>query len=508
MSSNANNNKRIAKNTIFLYFRSILLLLISLYTSRVTLEVLGVEDFGIYQIVGGVVSMFSMLSSTLASASQRFITFALGENDYQKQRRVFSTCISLHIVLGLIVVVLLEVLGIWFLNNKLNIPVDRLAVAGWVMQFSIATFFVNIVSVPYNATIIAHEEMSAFAYISILEGLLKLGSVFLLMVISWDKLLLYSALYFLIALFLRVIYSVYSNRQFKETRSVKFSIDKELFRGMFAFAGWNLFGNGSLVLRNQGVDVVLNMFFGVVVNAAKGVSNQVQSAVQQFVGNFTTAIKPQLTIAIAQKDYQRAYALINKGSRYSFLMMMLFSIPIIISAPQILEVWLTKVPDYSVLFVRWTFIYLLLDSLSRMMIHAILSEGRIKEYQIVVGGTKLFAIPLVYIMLLLGCNPLAGVWANILLELICLIERMYYSKKLLNLDWKYFIIKVVFRCWVVFIFAISIPYLFICFVSQKLLITVAVSLIWTLAVISLTGVDKSERNMIFGLLKKKIVCRR
>lgn len=508
MSSNANNNKRIAKNTIFLYFRSIFILLISLYTSRVTLEVLGVEDFGIYQIVGGVVSMFSMLSSTLASASQRFITFALGENDYQKQRRVFSTCISLHIVLGLIVVVLLEILGIWFLNNKLNIPVERLPVAGWVMQFSIATLFVNIVSLPYNATIIAHEKMSAFAYISILEGLLKLGSVFLLMVISWDKLLLYSALYFLIALFLQVIYSVYSNRQFKETRSVKFSIDKELFKGMFAFAGWNLFGNGSLVLRNQGVDVVLNMFFGVVVNAAKGVSNQVQSAVQQFVGNFTTAIKPQLTIAIAQKDYQRAYALINKGSRYSFLMMLLFSVPIIISAPQILEIWLTKVPDYSVLFVRWTFIYLLLDSLSRMMIHAILSEGRIKEYQIVVGGTKLFAIPLVYIMLLLGCNPLAGVWANILLELICLFERMYYSKKLLNLDWKYFIIKVVFRCWVVFILAISIPYLFICFVSQKLLITVAVSLIWTLAVISLTGVDKSERNMMFGLLKKKIVCRR
>lgn len=503
IGDNVSNNRRIAKNTVYLYFRSLFLLLISLYTSRVTLQVLGVEDYGIYQVVGGVVSMFSMLSSTLASATQRFITFALGKSDFQELRNVFSTSVTLHVILGLIVVFLLEVVGIWFLNHKINIPSERLAVAGWVMQFSIATFFVGVISVPYNAVIIAHEKMSAFAYFSILEGVLKLAAVFLLMAISWDKLLLYSAFYFIIAVTIRSIYSFYSRRHFEETRRIVFRVNKDLFKEMFAFAGWNLYGNGSLVLRNQGVDIVLNLFFGVFVNAAKGVSNQVNTAIHQLVGNFTTAMKPQLTKAIALNDTQRAFALINNGSRYIFLLMLFFTIPIISCTSQLLELWLGAVPEYAVEFVQWTMVYLLLDSLSRMLIHSILSKGDIKVYQIVVGGTKLFAIPLVWFFLQINVNPLWGIWVNIILEIICLIERLYYSRKLLSFDCIPYIKNVILRCAILFSVCYFFSRLFVTYFSTNFIISILFSILITSSSIWIIGTTSREHKVVIDIIKRK-----
>ena len=318
MSNYSIQNKKIVKNTIFLYIRSIIMMLVSLYTSRIVLQVLGVEDYGIYNLVGSVVAMFSMLSSTLSSASQRFITYALGGNDSENVRKVFSTCVTLHVVLGIIVVFLLEVLGVWFLNNQLNIPQSRLYVAHWVFQFSILTFFINVISVPYNAVIIAHEKMSAFAYISIIDGLLKLVIAVLLIWITLDKLLLYSILHAIVAISIRFIYLTYCKRHFIETRNISFHVNKHLFKEMFSFSGWNLIGNGSLILRNQGIDIILNLFFGVSVNAAKGISNQVQAAVHQFVGNFTSSINPQLTKSVAQKNYERTRALIIHGPRFAF----------------------------------------------------------------------------------------------------------------------------------------------------------------------------------------------
>ena len=504
MSDISANNKRIAKNTVFLYFRSLFILLVSLYTSRIILQILGVEDYGIYQVVGGVVAMFSMLSNTLASASQRFITFALGKQDVQGLRNVFSTSITLHIILGFIVVVLLEIAGVWFLNNKINMPQNRLSAAEWVMHFSIATFFIGVISVPYNAVIIAHEKMSAFAYISIFESLLKLGSVFLLMSISFDKLLLYAILQFAIAIVIRGIYTVYSSRHFEETNNLTFRISKALFKEMFAFAGWNLFGNGSLVLRNQGVDIVLNTFFGVVVNASKGISNQVNQAVFQLVDNFTTAIKPQMTKAIAQGDYQRAFTLVNNGSRYIFLLMLFFTIPIIVCAPQLLGLWLGTVPDYSVEFVQWTMLYLLLDSLSRLLIHAILSNGDIKIYQIVVGGTKLLSVPFVLLFLLLDLNPLWGIWVNILVEIVCLLERIYYNKKLLKFDYIRFVKDVILRCTFLLVVAFVLSTLFSVYISDNLIVSVVVSVSVTLSIIWLLGTNARERGLILQFINNKI----
>ena len=323
MSNNSASNKRIAKNTLFLYFRSIFLILITLYTSRVILQSLGVRDFGIYNVVGGVVAMFSMLSGSMQTATQRFLTFALGKNDFTNLKKVFMTSISIHIALGAILVVLLEVVGTWFLYNKMNIPAERVDIAFWVLQFSIATLFVNVISVPYNAAIIAHEKMATFAYISILDGLLKLGIAFAIVYTPYDRLIMYALLMFGLSLLNRIMYTMYSHRHFEETQHVKLGIEKGLFQEMFSFAGWNLFGSGSKLLRNQGVDILLNMFFGVTVNAAKGLSNQVHHAVYQFITNFQTAVNPQLTMSVAQTDYKRTHTLIIQGSRFSFYLMCL-----------------------------------------------------------------------------------------------------------------------------------------------------------------------------------------
>lgn len=502
MTDNTSNNKRIAKNTVFLYFRSMLLLLINLYTSRVTLKVLGVEDYGIYQVVGGVVAMFSMLSSTLASASQRFITYALGENDKENVKKVFSTCITLHIGLAGIVVLLLEIIGIWFLNTKLNIPVDRLSIAGWVMQFSIATLFVSIISVPFNALITAHEKMSVFAYISILEGLLKLGAVFLLIVIGWDKLLIYAALQFTIALLLRIIYSSYCSTHFEEARRLKLNIEKQLYKEMFAFSSWNLIGSSALVLRNQGIDILLNLFFGVTVNAAKGISNQIQSAVTQLIGNFTTAVSPQLVQSIAKEDYARTHNLIFKGGKMAFMLIMIIAVPFILCCEDILNIWLVEVPNYSILMVQITFLYLLTNTLSKFLVSSVLAYGDIKWFQIIVGGVKMLAIPLTWLLVVVTNSPYSGVVVVTFLQFACLSGELYFANKFVHIDWGRYLINVVARCWITFAITFIPLYLLVLQFELPFLIKASVTSVESIVLIYLIGLDKSEKQLVSQIIHK------
>ena len=501
MQDQSSNNRRIAKNTIYLYMRSIVLLLINLYTSRVTLQLLGVEDYGIYQIVGGVVSVFSMFSSTLASASQRFITYSLGENDIDNTKKVFSTCISLHIVLGTVTVLILEVLGVYFLNHELNIPPDRLKTAGYVMQFSIATFFVNVISVPFNAAIIAHEKMNAFAFIGVLEGVLKLGAVLLLTVIGFDKLLLYSLFYFLIAVLLRIIYSIYSSVNFEEARRIKLSVDKNQFKSMFAFAGWNMIGSSAMVLRSQGVDIILNIVFGVTVNAAKGVCNQVQAAASQLIGNFTTALRPQLVQSIASRNYERAHELINVGTRTAFMLMMIISVPLILSCDSILKIWLIDVPEYTELMVKLTFIYLLFTTQSRFLIDSVLAYGEIKWFQIILGGIKLLAIPLTWCVIKLTDSPYSGVFVITSLQFVCLFGELYFAHKYVSIDWKYFLKNCVIRCWTCFLIAFLLLYIIFCNVECSVLIEVPIAILVTISVIYFAGLDSVEKHKLGKLFR-------
>ena len=450
-----------------LYVRSIVIMLVSLYTTRVVFGALGVADYGIYNVVGGMVTMFAMISGTLASATQRFLTYSLGEDDAEKPRRVFSTSLTLHVILGVALVLLLEVAGVWLLESKLNIPPERMGAAHVVLQCSIFTLFFNVISVPYNALIIAHERMSAFAYISIVEAGLKLGVALLLLCGQYDKLTLYAVLQLAVSVIIRLIYSLYSRSHFSEARHTSYQIDKPLFRQMFAFSAWNFVGNGTLTLRNQGVDLVLNLFHGVVINAASGISNQIQTAVRAFSGNFITALVPQLTVAVAKKDKDRIVTLVNQGTRFSFFLMTLFVGPILISCQEILAFWLGDVPVYTVVLVRCTMLYLLLDVQSRLLVQSVLSSGNIRNCELAVGGVKLLAVPAVYAILLLGGSPLTGVYVNLLLELPCLVLRLYFSHRLVGLPIKPFL-RVAVYSWAVFLLSMVPPCLVYRYVMTNL----------------------------------------
>lgn len=317
MTDTSANNKRIAKNTLLLYFRMLFMMAVSLYTSRVVLNALGVEDFGIYNVVGGVVAMFSMLSGSLSAAITRFITYELGKGNQENLKKIFSSSVTIQIGLAILIIVVAEAIGVWFLNMKMNIPDVRITAANWVFQFSILTFAVNLISVPYNASIIAHERMSAFAYISILEAIGKLAIVFLIVISPMDKLIFYAILMCAVALIVRLAYGVYCKRHFEEC-TYHFIFDRDLLKHMFGFAGWNFIGATSAVLRDQGGNVVINLFCGPAANAARGIAFQVNNAISGFVTNFMTALNPQITKSYAAGDRKYMMTLIFQGARLSF----------------------------------------------------------------------------------------------------------------------------------------------------------------------------------------------
>lgn len=497
-------NKRIAKNTMLLYFRSIVILAIGLYTSRVTLQILGVQDYGIYNLVGSVVALFSLISGAMSSACQRFITFAIGKNNLSETKKVFETSVSLHVILGIFFVIVLEILGVWLLKNKLDIPIERVQAANYVFQFSVVTTFVNVISVPYDALIIAHERMNAFAYISIVEAVMKLSAVLMLNFLSWDKLVVYGVFLLAIAVLKRVMYNVYSYKKFEEARTCRLKIDYTIFKEMFSYSGWNLMGNSATVFRNQGVEILLNMFFGVTVNAAKGICAQVQNAVFQFVTNFQTAINPQLIKSIAIKDFQRTESLIFKGSRFSFYLLIFFAVPLLVSSREILNIWLGSVPDYTVVFLWWTFIVLLEDTLNRFLINSIMAYGRIRNYQIIVAGTKLFVLPITYVFLLMGASPIIGFVVNVVLDLVCMFERLYFTNKYFSIKYTCYLKKVVFPCWLLFFISLVVPELSYSFLSKNILFAVPVSFISVTGCILFCGLDENERDYCVKYLVKRI----
>ncbi len=323
------NNKRIAKNTMFLYVRMFFIMAVSLYTSRVVLSTLGVDDFGIYNVVGGVVSMFGFLNGALAVCTQRYLNYELGRGDANRLQKVFITSLTIHALISIIVVILAETIGLWFLYNKMTIPDARMNAAFWVYQFSIITTVVLMMSVPYNAAIIAHEKMSAFAYISVLEVILRLAIVFLLQIGNFDRLIFYAFLMLVVQMSIRVIYGLYCNKHFCETK-FRMLWDGTLFREMLGFSGWSIFGNLAGVASTQGLNILLNMFFNPIVNAARGISVQVQNALMQFSVNFQTAMNPQITKSYATGDYNYMHGLIYRSSKFTFFLLYLFSLPIIL----------------------------------------------------------------------------------------------------------------------------------------------------------------------------------
>lgn len=433
MLQSSKNNKRIAKNTLLLYFRMLLLMAVSLYTSRVVLNALGVEDFGIYNVVGGVVTMFTMISGSLSASISRFITFELGKGDSNNLRKTFSAAVTIQLFLSLVIVILIESIGVWFLNAKMTIPTDRIAAANWVLQFSIVTFVINLISVPYNATIIAYERMSAFAYISIFEAIGKLAIAFLIIISPMDRLVFYSILMCVVAISVRMMYGRYCKIHFSEC-TYHFHWDKELLKNMFGFAGWNFIGASAGVLRTQGINILLNIYFDPIVNAARGVAVQVNNAVSSFSTNFLMAVNPQIIKSYSKQDIERAYVLTMCGARFSFLLLSIISFPIICETEYILRLWLKTVPDYSVAFVRLTLILTIVEVVSLPLVTFQQATGKIRNYQIVVGTLHMVNFPASFMFLHIGFTPIIVYIVAISLAMISLYVRLYMLKQVVGIS--------------------------------------------------------------------------
>ena len=428
----SDNNKRIAKNTLLLYFRMLFMMAISLFTSRVVLNTLGVEDYGIYNVVGGIVAMFGFINGSMSSATQRYITFALGKGDKSRLQTVFSTTLQIHTLIAGIIVLLGETVGLWFLYNKMQIPAERMDAAFWVLQASIISTVIMIISVPYNADIVAHEKMSAFAYISILEVMLKLAIVYMLVMFSFDKLILYAFLLLAVQILIRFCYSVYCNKHFEETR-YKRVWDKALFKEMTGFAGWSMFGNLSAVLFGQGLNMLLNVFFGPVVNAARGIAVQVQNAIQQFVGNFQMALNPQITKTYAKGELNEMHKLMFRSARFSFFLLFFLSLPVLFETDFILTVWLKTVPDNTIVFLRIMICTSLIYTLSNPLIVANQATGNVRRYQAVCGTILLMILPVSYICLRLGCPAYSVFVVHFLMESLTQMVRMFLLRPLIGI---------------------------------------------------------------------------
>lgn len=458
--NHSENTKRIAKNTLMLYGRMLFSMVVSLYTSRVILNALGVVDYGIMGVVGGFVAMFSLISSSLSSAVSRFLTFELGRGDMDRLKRAFSTSLLIHILLALVILLVAETVGVWFVNNKMTIPADRLYAANWIFQASIFSFMFGLFSVPYNASIVSHEKMSAFAYIGILDTTLRLLIVLFIAHCKWhfDKLIVYSILLTSVGIILQLIYLTYCRINFEECR-LKVGFDKEFWKEISAFSVWNFIGCTAGILKDQGVNVLLNLFVGPVLNAARGIAGSVNGAVSGFAGNFMTALNPQITKSYASGDLKYAHFLVERGSRFSYYILMFLAIPILLETEFILTIWLKQFPEHSLHFVRLVLILSMVDILSNTLVTLQNATGKIKNYQLVVGTTLLLNFPLSYLCLKFGLEPESTYVVAIVVGIMCMFARLLFVRKSASLSMSGFLRNVVTNVLIVTICAFVLPYL-------------------------------------------------
>lgn len=493
-------NKRLAKNTMLLYVRMILLMVVSLYTSRVVLAALGFDDYGIYNVVGGAVSMFAFINLALGNASSRFITVALGKGDKDHLVKVFNAAFWIHFGVAILIVVLCETIGLWFLYHKMVIPPDRFNAAFWVFQFSVIASVASIICVPFNATIIAHERMGAFAYISLIDAGLKLAIAYLITVVPTDKLILYGALYLFVNLLDILIYQIYCIRHFDEVKFRKLQ-DALIVKEISKFAGWALLGNLAYVGYTQGLNILLNIFFGPVLNAARGIAVQIQTAVKGFVTNFQTAVNPQITKAYAKDDSNRMQFLIFGSSKISFYMMLCIVVPLSVEAPVILKIWLDRVPEYTSQFLVLTLCIMLIDTLANPLIIANNATGNIKRYQVVQGGLLLLYIPIAYVVLKCGGNPTSVFWVELIMFYATHFVRVWIICPKIGISILTYIKKIIVPTTLVAITSASVPVTILLALPNTLisfLIIVIISIIGVLICSYTIGLNKTERIMIRG----------
>lgn len=481
----------------------VIILVIGLYTSRVVLSVLGVEDYGLYNVVGGFVSLFTFLNGAMTTATQRFITFELAQGSLDRQRLTFSTALIIHFGLALLIFVLAETIGLWMVYNKLVIPVERFGAALWVYHLSVITCMVSVISIPYNAMIIAHEKMSAFAYISIMDVALKLIVVFLLAVSPWDKLIFYALGLFLIQMLDRMLYGIYCRRHFEEA-SFRFRFDKNIFKEMTNIAGWSLFGNIAGIGYTQGLNILLNMFFGPVVNAARGVAVTVQGIVCGFVANFQMALNPQITKSYAVKDLDRMHSLIYSSSKFSFYLLFIIVFPIILETDYILTLWLKNVPEYTITFLRLILCIMLVDTLANPLMVSSQATGKVKVYQSVVGGLLLLIVPIAYVVLKMGGNPQSVFIIHLLVAIVAQFARLVIIGRLIEMSISHYLRKVIAPILGVTFLSVIMVLMLKTFILHGVspIINIAIYLFTSTVFMLEVGLSKGERTRLFSLARK------
>lgn len=506
MQDSQQNNKRIAKNTLLLYVRMFFTMAIGLYTSRVVLATLGVEDYGIYNVVGGVVAMFGFLNGAMSSATSRYITFALGKGDEADENNVFVSCVNVHFILSVIIFVLAETVGLWYVYTYLVVPPDRFSTALWVYQCSVIATLVMIMSVPYNACIIAHEKMSAFAYISIIEVIAKLGIVYLLLISPIDKLIVYAILVLTVQMGIRCCYTYYCDKHFKETK-YRFSWDGKLIKELFSFAVWSLWGNMAATTYTQGLNLMLNAFFGPVVNAARGISVQVQGVVSSFISNFQMAVNPQITKSYAAGDKDYMVLLMCRSARFSYFLMLLLILPIIFEADMILKIWLGNYPSETTIFLRLMLCTSLIYTMSNPLVIAAQATGRVRKYQAVAGSVLLSILPIAYVCLKIGLPAWSVFVVHFCVEFFDIFVRAYLLRGMMGLSMRRYVRDVMFVTFSVTALATLVPLIVFFFLPSTCLSAIVVMIVCFLSsvvCIYTVGLSAGERVFIVNKISYQI----
>ena len=509
MTNASANNKRIAKNTLLLYFRMFVMMLVSLYTSRVVLNALGVEDFGIYNIVGGVVVMMGVFNSSMSAATLRFITYELGRGDAIRLKQMFSITMTIYMLYALAFVFVAEIVGLWLLNTHLTIPENRMAAANWVFQFSIISAVASLLYNPYNAVIIAHEKMNIYAYISLLEAFLKLGVALLILTFEENRLFCYGFFIMWSSLLVTLAYVVYCVKHYKEA-SYSFYWDGGRFKQVLSFSGWNMFGAVANLAKGQGLNVLLNVFFNPAVNASRGIAYQVNNVVTQFFNNFYTAVRPQIVKYYAQNDIDNMLKLVFSSSRMLFFLMLLISLPILIETPFIIQLWLGQTPEYVIPFTRLIILITAIDGMSQPIMTMVQATGKIRCYQFAMGISLLMILPLSYILLRSGYSAVSVFYVSLFVSAFCFFLRLFIVRRLIRFSIRQYLRNVLLRCLLCGSLALIAPLWLFYQVSDGFvgfLLVLLVCLISCLTFIWGIGLQKDEKSLLGGFIQKKFLKR-
>lgn len=479
---------------------------VSLYTSRVILGALGNTDYGLNNVIAGVITLFSFINGSLGAATSRFLSFELGTNNQERLKKVFTNSFNIHVSFGILVLILGQTVGLWLVNNILNIPDDRMLACNIIYQFVILSSFLTITQVPLNAMIISHERMNIYAYIGISDAFVKLLIAYLVSITAFDKLITLGILNFIFALCMYLFYHLYCHRHFIEYK-ISFTFDKPILKEMLGYSTWSLIGSTAFMLKTQGINILLNIFFGPVVNAANAIAYQVNNAIISFTTNFTMALNPQMIKSYANGEHKRMNSLLFKGGRFSFYLLMLLCLPILFNTEFILQIWLTNVPEYAVIFTKLALILSMTESFTYTIGYAIQASGKIKYYQVIVCGILLLSFPISYILYKMNFPPYTALCVSIIIGLLALVIRLFFLRKILHIPISNYVRSVFVPCGITLLIALIAPYfsrkIFLYnwngFIMQSLIVEFSVILS-----VYFIGITKSERYRIRKMVRNKI----